>query len=232
MIVAWILKASRKFVDLTHSLIVNIVAKLGQTLVYCLNAKSSLWKLIYPHSSLTIDKDAIFTSLCGKGNVNMAGLDEELLIKIEIIKTCVDINPCEEELIAKYPVAAFKIWANSKHAENYTIKKFGRNGWLDCSDAFRHTLFNAMNTLDVGVLLAKKFSDTHECGETDNDSVMDIYNNSVGHTIGVTYNNLPIEVIIDRVCDKLAAGQLKILTDAETKDPSAPLISSNGCKCL
>ncbi len=141
-----------------------------------------------------------------------------------------DINPCEKELVIKHPYAATSVLLNSKFAEEWTIKKFGKNGWLDCSDAFRHALWNAMNARDIGKDLALKFSNAHECNQNDNDSKMDIFNNSVGHRIGVSFpiNN---EVLADRICDQLEEGHLKILDYDPNLKGDSPIINSFKCKC-
>ena len=196
--------------------------------------------LVNPCTGEAIDKDEIFKSLCESGKVSMSGLEQEVGLLAEDIMECTDTNPCEDELIKAHPIAAFRIWANSTHADRITIEKFGKSGWLDCSDAFRHALFNALNAIDVGKDVAKLFSDAHECDQngnpgTGNDVEMDLYNNNVGNSIGTTYLDVPIEVIIDRVCDKLKSGQLKISTgahpDPNLADPEAPLVNSFGCAC-
>lgn len=118
--------------------------------------------LINPCTDEAIDKDAIFQSMCEKGEVNMSGLDEVFSPLTENLINCTEVNPCEMELIVSYRSAALLIYSNSRHAERITIEKFGYNCWLDCTDAFRHTLFNAMNAIAVGRDVAKLFSDAHE----------------------------------------------------------------------
>ena len=144
-----------------------------------------------------------------------------------------NMNPCEEKLVIQHPWAAYQIWLNSFTAENWTKDKFGVNGFGDCSDAFRHTLFNAMNTQSVGANLALEFSEAHECGDTANDSKMDTHNNAVGHQIGINFPDVPTSVLIDRVCDKLEAGILEVLVpDLDGKLSKNSIITSSiECKC-
>lgn len=107
----------------------------------------------------------------------------------------------------------------------------GDNSRNDCSDAFRHTFFNAINTVSCGPLWAQKFGDAHECVVPSNEASekeMDLYNNSVGVTIGQAFGK-DEQAIIDEVCLRLKNGALLILSN-----PSNPLfevINSDGCEC-
>ena len=72
-----------------------------------------------------------------------------------------------------------------------------------------------------------KFCEVHECNDSSNDSKMDTHNNAVGHQIGQNFMDAPIEVLVNKVCDKLAAGQLKILeggTGGPDGDPNSAII--------
>jgi len=142
------------------------------------------------------------------------------------------VNPCEKALVRQYPIAAFKVFYNSTIAVEKTMEVFGVSGRLDCSDAFRHCFFNALNTQDVGVSLAKQFSDAHECNQSDNESLMDIHNNGKGQLIGDLWPNANLTVLIDQTCIRLESGDLRVLEDQT--DPNSNLISSaiSGCQCL
>lgn len=165
-------------------------------------------------------------------------LNEALKSEIDAFIACIEPNPCEIELMKKYPLETFYIYFNSMTAVSKTIEKFGFSGWLDCSDAFRHCLFNALNTIDVGEHIALLFGLAHECDETGipgtgNEVEMDLFNNNKGQTIGSSFPNVSFDVIVDRVCDQLKAGNLKISTGANLipPDKNAPLANSSGCEC-
>lgn len=196
-------------------------------------------ELLDPCTGKLLDKKKLLESSCvGAVPFSMSELDKALSPLTENLINCTEVNPCEKELIISYRSAALLIYSNSRHAERITIEKFGYNGWLDYSDAFRHALFNAMNAIAVGRHVAKLFSDAHECDQagnpqSGNEVEMDLYNNAVGHNVGTQLSEAPIEAIIDNICIRLEAGQLKISTGAnqEPLDPQAPLVKSFGCKC-
>jgi hypothetical protein len=117
-----------------------------------------------------------------------------------------------------------------KNAVAMTEKMFGFNRTNDCSDAFRHAYFNALNVKSVGLTLADQFAYAHECNnpQNRNDVQMDFHNNNVGMSI-VYHNYIPNEEIAKIICNKLALGELKILVDPS--DSHSNIIPSYGCKC-
>lgn len=141
-----------------------------------------------------------------------------------------NINDCESKLIEEYKIEAIKIYYNRKSAISMTKKMFGKNETNDCSDAFRHAFFNALNVKSVGRTLADQFAYAHEClnPKDRNDVQMDFYNNFVGMAI-VDHNYVPNEEIAEIICTKLALGELKILADPS--DNNSNIIPSYGCKC-
>lgn len=58
-------------------------------------------------------------------------------------------------------------------------------------DAFRHALFSALNSRDLGLDLAKRLGDAHELHqlETELGRKMDLYNNAIGRKIFTTLNS-------------------------------------------
>jgi hypothetical protein len=83
-------------------------------------------------------------------------------------------------------VAAFKIFANHNKAESFAKESDleGQSG--GARDAYRHIVWSALNTRDVGEKTTKKFTDAHEASTEQNssDRAMDIYNNEIGREIG------------------------------------------------
>lgn len=141
-----------------------------------------------------------------------------------------EINDCEKAIIADSPIDAYRAYRNSMLAEKFTFERFNRNSGNDCSDAFRHAIWQAMNASSTGSEFAQSYADAHECGSEGTQAFeMDNFNNSKGITIGTNFNNVPFEVLADRVCDALEAGQLKIFEDLDNSN--SPLINSHGCEC-
>ena len=68
--------------------------------------------------------------------------------------------------------------------------QFGYNGTDDESDAFRHTLWNAYMTSDMGVTKAEEFATNHEIPSVQNEGrEMDLHNNRIGREIGEELSN-------------------------------------------
>ena len=109
----------------------------------------------------------------------------------------------------------------------------GINDRNDCSDAFRHCFFNALNARSCGSVKAKLFGDAHECDvplELLSEKEMDLHNNEIGVEIGIQYMfNSNIE-IANIICSRLANGDLIILEDPMVG--SSNLIDSDSCECL
>ncbi|MBK9736032.1 MAG: hypothetical protein IPO92_14170 [Saprospiraceae bacterium] len=149
-----------------------------------------------------------------------------------------ELNSCEIALIEKYGDAVkFSLFASKSIAEKWTKLKFGYNGRNDCSDAFRHAMFNANNAFYLGADVAKEFGDAHECANTADlnfEVVMDLHNNAKGISI---YNSLPknpngsipSHTLADEICKQLENGELKVFSDPT--DNQSSLISSNNCEC-
>ncbi len=136
------------------------------------------------------------------------------------------LKPIEKVFIKAHPAIALHMLINYDLAKHNTIRFFGVNGSNDCSDAFRHCLFQALNTQSVGLTLAKEFGDAHEDGEDLNNVTvqMDFYNNWVGYQIGEANKFASLETIIDIIKAKMKNGELKIF-DKKT----GTLISSSNC---
>ncbi len=121
-----------------------------------------------------------------------------------------DLNECENALIKKYPTALVRLVASNKLTELITEKNFGGNGHNDCSDAYRHAMFNATNAFYLGPDIAKEFGDAHECANSDDqyyEGVMDLHNNAIGISV---FNSTPkhpsipaasyIQLLAERIC--------------------------------
>ena len=227
----------------------------GPTLADCRQSNPDVFNFIYNLDDLEIESACtnktiklnilnIEKKICEDGKYNLDNLWIEINNYIpdpEI--NCIKyfgkrLNDCEVELAKKNKIAALQIDVFSKLAQKITIDMFGTEAslWLDCGDAFRHGFFNALMASVLGRDLAKQFSDAHECGKNDNDAIMDLHNNSIGHSIGELFpmNYYAVikgyyEVLADQVCIKLESGHMKILENIN--DPNSKLIKSFNCKC-
>jgi hypothetical protein len=110
-----------------------------------------------------------------------------------------DGNLQEKALVALFPAQGYAVYANSKKAltkaqEWATTHPGNTNSLTDGrADAMRHSYWNALNTSDIGVDIAKLFADAHEYGATRPSSIpqdlwdlqreMDLHNNQVGRNI-------------------------------------------------
>lgn len=151
-----------------------------------------------------------------------------------------NLNSNEKDLIKKYPLEAIKIAENKQKAEDMTINLFGYNGLNDCSDAFRHAYFQALNTISIGSLLTQDFSDAHE-SETPIHLIfekqMDLHNNSIGISIGINCYKCNLA---ERIMESITNGELYFLSPIDQNDPDfmhthgitnqTRLISTSNCK--
>lgn len=104
------------------------------------------------------------------------------------------LTDSEKKLCVRYPFDALKVNTAKNIATDQTIRKFGKNGLGDRSDAFRHGIWNAEMTVLIGKEKAELFATAHEDKDvTGNESDgypktahkdMDLHNNEVGRTIG------------------------------------------------
>lgn len=89
------------------------------------------------------------------------------------------MNASEARLCITNPFDCGKVKGCRDDAFNATVKKFGRQGHNDTSDAFRHCYWSCCMAQKIGAEEAKRFGDAHEnfpgnpCEERD----MDFYNN-------------------------------------------------------
>ena len=108
------------------------------------------------------------------------------------------------------------LYKNRELAEASTAEKFGDNFRNDESDAYRHALFNALNTQSLGKELAKELSDAHEAiddplekAAVKGEIEMDKHNNAVGHDIGENNPDASFETTQTKVLGALMSGKLK-----------------------
>ncbi len=123
-------------------------------------------------------------------------------------------------------IKVIPIYDNSQIAEEKTIKEYGGNFRGDLSDAFRHTLWQALNVQSVGNSFTRKWSNAHEYStpldQLKTDLVMDIHNNDIGIEIGLSNLKTSIGNLIDIIKTYITNGKMIILKEDKY------LIKSNG----
>ncbi len=131
-----------------------------------------------------------------------------------------NLTPAEKAVIAAMasnPLTMAKIpfiKMSKDTAYNETIRRFGRNGRNDRTDAFRHCFWSSVLSRDIGYFWAKAFTDAHESnpGNPANEKEMDLHNNSVGLKIGFYYFIPDSNTSLSDKCNKaLENGELKVL---------------------
>ena len=155
-------------------------------------------------------------------------------------------NQCEKDLIDSHPLSASYLGANWLSANLLTKYMTGVNGTNDCSDAYRHVLFNALNSVFLGEDLARSFGEAHECVFYSYMSKdMDLHNNEIGYSIiandpvlkfQLTQTDTPgwaMDDLLSNICTSLAIGELLVFShpDAPASFPDNMLVNSN-CSCL
>jgi hypothetical protein len=156
-------------------------------------------------------------------------------------------NDCEKELIRAHPLCASRLAAHWIIANQLAKYHMGGNSVNDCSDAYRHALFNALNAVDCGIELAREFGIAHECiSDTEMAREMDLHNNEVGYS--VIENNPDIKALLNQVesifvregmrrlirilCEQLSDGAMVVFADPTENDPNNFLIPSLSCSCV
>lgn len=147
------------------------------------------------------------------------------------------LNECEKMLTKNNPLCALSIYANRQTAEYYTILYFGINGHNVCSDAFRHALFNALNSQSCSLSLAKDFADAHEVcnGQVMGpqlEATMDLSNNEVGRNIQVNNPTASPDDLPDLILTELSQGNLQYIYPRSVKNKiisTSQIVNSSIC---
>lgn len=141
------------------------------------------------------------------------------------------LSASEKNWVVFHPFKAKEAYYVSKEVEVLidSIAHVGiigndNNGGL--LDAFKHSLWMARLTQNIGKNAAKKLGDAHEKGNYKAfkkrqledgimpdklSSEMDIYNNSIGIKVGDKFKKATHSLLIDKLIDSLYKGKLKIL---------------------
>ena len=128
------------------------------------------------------------------------------------------------------------IWAwplylgNAVDAYAFTIAYFPNNGPSmtdnDNSNAFKHAMWSATNTMVLGRPLAKQLGDAHEAEPNQHwPKQMDLHNNDVGRSIGNAINSS--NTLVDRQCYK-ACKDGRLMRLNSTKNGLIPTNGKDG----
>lgn len=163
----------------------------------------------------------------GGGDLILDSDPEEIISYLED-RYGITLNQCEINWVYSFGYLAYQVWNNSQKALNETETMFGANGYMDCSDAYRHAYWSAINYRDVGPFAAISFGTAHECNTAEgSDKTMDLYNNNVGFEIGLNLPNGTDLQIRNAILTAMNNGELKI--GIQTNPDIYELISSENC---
>ena len=110
----------------------------------------------------------------------------------------------------------YKMYKLQKSDNKGKAERFARNSGLSGledgnADAFRHSLFNALNTQTVGEKVTKELGDAHEEDRPSQDAKakkMDLHNNGVGKEVSEDNPDASIMDIASKLLDKMENGEL------------------------
>lgn len=147
-----------------------------------------------------------------------------------------NLTDSEKELCIKNPASAALAYYNVKEANKLTIQEYGHNRIGDESDAFRHTVWNALMQKYIGGSFPSKYATAHEDypeedlqkksknsrGEYDGYKLqdhtdMDLHNNAVGRSLvkWTEYFTISHEEIVKRVHKAIDNGDCYYLYNYE-----------------
>lgn len=135
---------------------------------------------------------------------------------LDIVGSLANLTPAQNEFVDEHPEVALDFLIAGQSAESATMRRFGRSGNNDESDAFRHGLWNAFMAFDHGASLAEQFATAHE--QIPNNPTasmnMDLHNNQVGRELGVDWNTRgnSRSSLGDEVNDALKEGRLQVIS--------------------
>lgn len=144
----------------------------------------------------------------------------------QVLEYAPRLNQGDKALISRFPIQALKIYRAKDKADDLTIKVFKTTGKNDESDAFRHFVWSALITQDLGEKDAKMFLNAHEIepGQSSKEKEMDLKNNEYGveyilsrKTIGkpIEIKDIEVEALL-----RLRSGQLVVIEKKFEKIPN------------
>jgi hypothetical protein len=154
----------------------------------------------------------------------MPGLDEiQKLLEKEALKMLgylgskyPTLNRHEEQLVKEHPIEAAIAFYDAMIAERNGDSLFPNSSQNGEADAFRHFVWAAMLTRDLGEVAARKFLDAHEvsASQPPREKAMDDFNNNSGiDAANEILQNKKFEnqEVFERVLREIKEGHLRIL---------------------
>lgn len=192
------------------------------------NAKISSTEMAYSHEEF----EELITFIITLQNESPNTSDEEIIAVVDrqfsTYRGISDIGDIwnvltneEKKLIIKYPFDALKVNSAKDIAIEMTNTKYGYNGLGDRSDAFRHTMWNAVMTIKIGEYKAELFATAHE--ETSLEGIesdgfskiehknMDLHNNAIGRQIGKANEMATNETLANIIYNQIQQGNTNII---------------------
>lgn len=129
------------------------------------------------------------------------------------------------KMAAKYPTEALIVYKAKNEVDKLTLNIFKNQGHNDESDAFRHFVWAALITKELGLEKANEFLNAHEDEESQplREKEMDLANNKSGSDYVVNKIREGQTVELDQIekaaLEKLRANELKILNPSQKKIP-------------
>jgi len=122
----------------------------------------------------------------------------------------------EQDLIRKHPIDAYRMFSNAQEATKSMRTAFpnDENPHNNAADAYRHFVWSALNTRDLGEERAREFLDAHEASQRQPkaETEMDLWNNEKGIQAAKRLGSNATQEDIERVAwEALLANQLKVL---------------------
>ena len=124
------------------------------------------------------------------------------------------LNYTERKLAVAHPFQAVKVYNAANTATEKTIDVYGYNGEDDNSDAFRHTIWNALMKQSIGESAAEEWATAHENDSSGLPKRMDLHNNSIGRSLNVSGKSLSSIVSLVKLkvrngyCKRIVRGSL------------------------
>ncbi len=146
-----------------------------------------------------------------------------------------DSNICEKLMVVQFPLAVPSLMENRDFAVEKTRIYFSGSLHNTCADAFRHALFNALNTQSLGADVTRLFGDAHECLVPEDkylEKEMDLFNNAIGRQIGSSNPDANLEQLIILIINAMSNGELRYISNLDIRSqitPNSTLISTSDC---
>ena len=142
-----------------------------------------------------------------------------------------NLSICEKAMAEnpEYALDLLQLYENRRVTMAKTKELFGYNGRNDCSDAFRHAFFNALNTRTLGESSAKAWGDAHECDVPISQALerdMDLHNNSIGRLVSIEAGNVIYSTLADLILLEIENGNLNYLDPLDLNNLIIPNVTT------